>query len=124
MKRTRDDKGRFKAKYDWEVLIPAILKEYIETETSLLNICSRPEYPGYWQVQNVIKSNPEYREEWGLANWIRLKLLDSEYVEIGKLAKEAFYDRSRPTLPLRLRLQILVLKQNNFERVAARHGYL
>jgi len=124
MSGVRDKKGRFQTKYDWEVLIPAILKEYTETNISLATICSRPGYPGYWQVRNVIKSSPEYREEWGLANLIRLKMLDSDYCEIGELAREAFYDKSKDVLSIRLMLQICILRKNNFERVAARHGYL
>lgn len=122
--RKRDNKGRFKAEYDWEVLIPAILEEYIEAETSLARICSRAEYPSYWQVWNVIKSNAEYQKEWGLANWIRLQMLDSDYCEIDELAWEAFFDKSKNVLAIKLLLQICILRANNFERVAARHGYL
>ncbi|MCH7807445.1 MAG: hypothetical protein IH995_09975 [Proteobacteria bacterium] len=120
----RDNKGRFKTKYNWEVLIPAIFEEYVEKETSLAKICSRPDYPSYWQVWNVIKSNPEYQKKCGLANWIRLKMLDSDYCEIGELASEAFYDKSKNVLAIKLMLQICILRANNFERVAARHGYL
>ncbi len=124
MNRTRDKKGRFKAEYDWESLIPAILEEYVETNTSLGKICSKPGYPSYWQVWNVIKSNDEYKKEWGLANWIRLKMVDSDYCEIGELAGEAFYDKSKDVLAVKLMLQICKLRQNNFERVAAKYGYL
>lgn len=124
MTRKRDKKGRFKTKYDWKVLIPAILDEYIETETSLARICSKPGYPSYWQVWNVIKSNPEYQKEWGFANLVRLKSLDSDYCEIDELATEAFYDKNKDVKSLRLMLQICILRANNFERVAARHGYL
>ncbi|GEM_PF-4129084 len=124
MNRTRDNKGRFKTNYDWKVLIPAILGEYIETETALSTICSRPDYPSYWQVWNVIKSNPEYKKEWGLANWVRLQMLDSDYCEIDELAWEAFFDKSKNVLAIKLLLQICILRANNFERVAARQGYL
>ncbi|MEE8295082.1 MAG: hypothetical protein V3R64_05180 [Sphingomonadales bacterium] len=124
MTRKKDNKGRFKAEYDWKILIPAILEEYVEKETALFKICLRPDYPSYWQVWNVIKSNPEYKKEWGLANMSRLKMLESEYVEICDMCDEAFHDKSKSLLPIKLKLQIWILRANNFERVAARNGYL
>ena len=91
MSRKRNDKGQFKTKYDWPVLIPKICTEFING-VSLYNICAQPGYPSPWAVWNAIKHNSEYREQWRCALRAQMYILDGglmPFAGFGKLAGTA-----------------------------------
>ena len=121
MSRKRNDKGQFKTKYDWPVLIPKICTEFING-VSLYNICAQPGYPSPWAVWNAIKYNLEYKKQWRCALRAQMYILDGGFDRINELCEEAFRNKQFDTVALRVMLNTLILKYDNLERAYEKYG--
>lgn len=108
-------KKRGPYKYDFDKILPEICEEYINSDKSIKEVLEDQGGPSFAHFYRIVFGNSELQEMWFLAEKIKAASLDSDYVEIKKLALIAFHDKSKNANALKIYLDTIRTRRGQLD---------